>query len=121
MAKSADIYVGSLSADDWAAVTAETQFQRQGMSHEHAGLLLTEAINYTVTVSKLPVFCLYLDAKSAFDRALRQILTRRMFLDGTAGESLLYFDARLENRVTFVEWEKTIMGPTLAKGTRWTS
>ena len=72
------------------------------MSHEHAGILLTEAINYTVTVSKLPVFCLYLDAKSAFDRALRQILTRRMFLDGTAGESLLYFDARVQgtrNRV----------------------
>lgn len=37
-----------------------------------------------------------------------------MFLDGTAGESLLYFDARVQgtrNRVTYVEWEKTIMGP----------
>ena len=76
------------------------QFQRKGMSHEHAGLLLTEAINITVNVTQQPVFCLYLDASSAFDRAVRQILSRRMFLDGTTGHSLLYLDARLENRVT---------------------
>ena len=57
------------------------------------------------------MFCLYLDAKSAFDRALREILTRRMYLDGTGGHSLLYLDERLGNRVTFIEWEKTLMGP----------
>ena len=111
LAKCADIYVGSLSAADWAAVTADTQFQCKGMSHEHAGLLLTEAINLTVTLTKLPVFALYLDAKSAFDRAIRQILSRRMYLDGTSGHSLLYLDARLENRKTYVEWEKVLMGP----------
>ena len=34
-----------------------------------------------------------------------------MFLDGTSGQALLYLDARLENRVTFLEWEKILMGP----------
>ena len=81
LAKCADIYVGSLSATSWSSATAETKFQRKGMSHEHAGLLLTETINYIVNVKKLPVFSLYLDAKSAFDRAIREILTRRMYLD----------------------------------------
>ena len=34
-----------------------------------------------------------------------------MYLDGTSGHNLLYLDARLKNRVTYVEWDKTIMGP----------
>ena len=73
-----------------------------------AALLLTEAINFSINTSKL--YCLYLDAKSAFNRALREILRRRMYLDGTAGHSLLYLYERLANRVTFIEWEKTIKG-----------
>ena len=110
IAKAADKYIGWLEEDKWAAAQAETQFQGKGLSHEHAALLLTEAINFSVSTAKLPVFCLYLDAKSAFDRALREILIRRMYLDGTAGHSLLYLDKRLGNRVTFIDWEKTIMG-----------
>ena len=111
ISKCADKYVGSLENEAWEASEAETQFQGRGKSHEHAGLLLTEAINLTVSVSKKPVFCLYLDAKSAFDRALREILIRRMFLDGTGGHSLLFLDARLQNRKTIIEWESTLMGP----------
>ena len=34
-----------------------------------------------------------------------------MYLDGTAGHSLLFLDARLKNRVTYIEWERTLMGP----------
>ena len=111
ISKCADKYVGSLESEHWEEAEAETQFQGKGRSHEHAALLLTEAINLTVTVSKKPVFCLYLDAKSAFDRALREILSRRMFLDGTSGHNLIFLDERLRNRVTFIEWEKTLMGP----------
>ena len=34
-----------------------------------------------------------------------------MYLSGTSGYGLLYLDARLEHRVTFLEWEKMLMGP----------
>ena len=34
-----------------------------------------------------------------------------MFLDGSSGHSLLYLDARLRDRVTYLEWEKLLMGP----------
>ena len=34
-----------------------------------------------------------------------------MYLDEIGGHSLLYFDERLGNRVAFIEWEKTLMGP----------
>ena len=111
VSKCADKYVGQLEEDNWSSVQAETQFQGKGLSHEHSALLLTESINYTVNVSKLPLFSLYLDARSAYDRALREILTRRMYLDGTSGHSLVYLDARLENRVTYVEWDRVLMGP----------
>ena len=111
IAKCADKYIGGLSMEDWSAVQAETQFQQKGLSHEHSALLLTEAVNYSVKVNKLPVFCLLLDAKSAFDRALREVLTTRMYLDGTDGQSLLYLDSRLANRTTVVEWDKCLMGP----------
>ena len=106
-----DLYVGSLEQGTWSNAQAETQFQGKGLSHEHASLLLTEAINITVTSTKLPVFCLYLDAMSAYDRALREILTRRLYLDGTSGHPLVFLDERLKNRVTYIEWDKTIMGP----------
>ena len=113
IAKAADKYIGGLEEDSWSSAQAETQFQGKGLSHEHAALLLTESINLTISLTKLPVFALYLDARSAFDRALREILSRRMFLDGTSGHSLLYLEERLKNRKTFVEWDKTIMGPIL--------
>ena len=111
VAKCADKYIGGMSKDNWASVQAETQFQQRGLSHEHSAILLTESINFSLKVNKLPVFCLLLDAKSAFDRALREILTTRMFLDGTCGHSLIYLDKRLENRTTVVEWDKHLMGP----------
>ena len=77
-----------------------------------------------MNVNKLPVYCLLLDARSAFDGelreicllpsssafefALREILTRHNFLDGTA---LLYLDTRLKHRTTVLEWDKVLMGP----------
>ena len=109
LAKCADKYVGSLVQETWSSAQADTQFQGKGLSHEHASLLLTEAINITVSSAKLPVFCLYLDAMSAYDRALREILTRRMYLDGTSGHSLVFLDEPLKNRETYIEWDKNIM------------
>ena len=82
----------------------------EGSSHELASLLLTEVINQSLHEEK-PVFVLYLDAKSAFDRVLRQILVRNLFFCGTTGKELVLINHRLENRKTIAEWDKQLMGP----------
>ena len=44
------------------------------MSHEMASLLLAETIIYSRKTSKQPLFALFLDAKTAFDRVVKEIL-----------------------------------------------
>ena len=83
------------------------------MSHELACILLTETVQYSLNVSKSPVFALFLDARSAFDRTLRKIIIRNMFLSGTNDQRLLYINQRLTNRRTYVEFDKQVMGPIL--------
>ena len=73
IAKAVDIYLGELSKEDWEACQASTQFQGSGMSHELASLLLTTAIQNSISSAE-PLFVLLLDAKSAFDLVLREIL-----------------------------------------------
>ena len=111
IAKSLDTYIGELSLPDWHAAEPETQFQGAGKSNELAALLLSETIHHSLVNLKKPVFALFLDARSAFDKALFQILGRRLFLLGTDNQNLSYIIRRLENRITFCEWEKVIMGP----------
>ena len=62
-------------------------------------------------MSKQPIYVLLLDAQSAFDKILREICIRAAFLAGTSGESLVFFDNRLKNRKTYIEWCKALMGP----------
>ena len=111
LSKALDLYVRELSLDDWNRQQAETQYQGQGMSHELAALLLTETVQHSLNVSKLPVFALFLDAKSAFDRVRKEILVRNLFAAGTSGHPLLYMDKRLSNRQTCVDFDKRLMGP----------
>ena len=111
LAKCADIYVGNLYKEQWALSQAETQFQGEGSSHELAALLLTETIQYSLFSSKNTVFALLLDAKSAFDKVVRQCAIRAAFLAGSRDQGLLYLDTRLASRRTFPEWEKVLMGP----------
>ena len=66
--------------NEWKEKQAPTQFQGQGMSHEMAALLLTITIQKSLN-DKKPIFVLLLDAKSAFDLVIRQILVRRFYLD----------------------------------------
>ena len=80
------------------------------MSHELASLLVTLAIHNSLSLSE-PLFILLLDAKSAFDLVLRQILVRRLFLDTTPDQRIRYWDLRLSNRTTFCQWEGDTMGP----------
>ena len=111
LAKALDTYVGELSSETWESSQAETQFQSKGLSHEHSAILLTEVIQHALYEKKLPVYALFLDAKSAFDKALVEILGRRLFLDGTDDQKLSFIIRRLQNRITFCEWDSQLMGP----------
>ena len=111
LAKSLDTYIRQLNIQKWSSHQADTQFQGQGSSHDLASLLLTEVIQHSIYTSNEPVYALYLDAKSAFDLVLREILIRNLFLCGTSGEELIYINERLKNRQTYCEWDKCLMGP----------
>ena len=104
------MYLGDLSKNDWQSCQAETQFQGDNMSHELAALLVTIAIAHSLNMS-LPAFILLLDAKSAFDLVLREILVRRLYLDTTTDQRIRYFDLRLANRTTYCQWDGQLMGP----------
>ena len=110
-AKALDIYVRDLNIDVWDSCKASTQFLGPGSSHELASLTLTEVIQHSHHVLNQPVFILYLDAKSAFDKVIRELLIRNLYSCGTQGEELLLIDARLKHRKTFLEWDKVVMGP----------
>ena len=83
------------------------------MSHELASLLLTETVQFSLNVSKQPVYALFLDAKSAFDRVVPQRLIRNLFLAGTNDQRLLHIDQRLKSRRTYCEFDKQMMGPII--------
>ena len=111
LAKALDVYVGQLYSQGWAIVQAPTQFQGSGSSHDLASLLLTECIQTSLHIVKRPLFVLLLDAKSAFDKVVRECAIRNTYLAGTTDKALLYINSRLANRRTFVEWDKVLMGP----------
>ena len=111
VSKALDKYVGGLYESGWATAQAETQFQGTGSSHELAALLLTETIQFSMYFSKEPLFCILLDAMSAFDKILRELCIRAAFLAGSHGQGLVYLNNRLKNRKTYPEFLKTLMGP----------
>ena len=80
------------------------------MSHELAALLLTTTIQKSDNERK-PLFVLLLDAKSPFDKVLREILVRRRFLDTHADQRISYWNLRLGNRLSYCHWEGQNMGP----------
>ena len=111
LAKCLDFYVRELSIEEWNQEKAETQFLGSNMSHELGALLLTETITHSLKVNNQPVFCLFLDARSAFDLTIREIIVRKLHLLGTSGSRLLYIDNRLKYRRTFLEWDRKVLGP----------
>ena len=58
-----------------------------------------------------PTYVLYLDARSAFDLVLREFLVSDLYDLGMRDQSLMLIDARLKNRKTVCEWNRTLMGP----------
>ena len=111
ISKAIDSYIASLYSSTWNSFTSETQFQGLSSSHELAGLTLTEAVTHSINVLSKPVFVLYLDARSAFDLALKEFIINNLFHFGIRNQGLLLIDQRLANRQTVCEWNKVLMGP----------
>ena len=111
VAKALDLHIRNHNIKSWNRHLPETQFQHENSSHELAAILLTESIQHSLFALKLPAYILYLDAQSAFDVVLRELLIKNLYNIGTNGNSLLYLNNRLENRQTFIEWDNQIMGP----------
>ena len=112
LAKALDLYIRDLFLDEWDNVTASTQYQTSGSSHELASLLITEAIQFSLFVTDKPIYLLLLDAQSAFDRCLRHILMTELFVSGMKDTTLLLIDNRLKSRSTVYQWCDEVLGPS---------
>ena len=112
LAKAADLYLRDLFHTHWDRCQADTQYQGEGSNHDLAALLVTEVVQFSLNVSKKPVFLLSLDAQSAFDRCLRQVLTTQLYKAGVTGSAITFITNRLANRATIYQWEDNMMGPT---------
>ena len=112
LSKATDLYLSDLFQHQWDKCQADTQYQGQGSSHELAALLVTEVIQFSLNILRKPVFLLSLDAQSAYDRCLRQILSSELYKANTRGSALAFIDNRLANRATVYQWEDTMMGPS---------
>ena len=111
LSKAIDTYISILYSSKWNKFTAETQFQNKCSSHELAALTLSEAIDHSTKTLNRPAFALYLDARSAFDLALREFLINNLYEYGIRDQGILLIDQRLKNRRTVCEWNKQMMGP----------
>ena len=111
LSKALDSYVSSLYSPIWNEHTSPTQFQCKSSSHDLAALTLTETILHSTKVLSRPVFVLYLDARSAFDVALKEFIIDNLYDYGVQDQGLILIDKRLSNRKTVCEWSKVMMGP----------
>ena len=111
LSKALDLYVRDLHQEQWNALQASTQYQGAGSSHQLASLLLTEVVQHSLYISKQPVYILALDAQSAFDRCLREILICELFKAGMNNDALKLVDNRLASRCTVYEWDRELLGP----------
>ena len=105
------MYISSLYSSKWTKHEAETQFQGKSSSHELAALTLTEAIKHSVNTLEMPAFVIFLDARSAFDLALKEFLINNLYEYGIKDQGLILIDQRLKNRRTMCKWNKVLMGP----------
>ena len=111
VAKALDLHIHDLHIREWDNEQASTQFQGQGSSHELAGLLLSECIEFSKSTLKSPIYVLYLDARSAFDLVQRELLVRNLFFAQATDQSILHIDSRLAHRETVVDFDGHLMGP----------
>ena len=110
VAKGLDAYIRDLSIRAWNDAQSSSQFQGEGSSHELAGLLLTECIQFSKS-TKTPIFVLYLDARSAFDVVQKELLIKNLHSIHSADSLLLHINNRLANRQTVLDYNGNLMGP----------
>ena len=111
LAKCLDLYLRRLYHQIWDSAQAVTQFQGTGSNHELASLLVTEVVQHSLYVTRLPVYVLALDAQSAFDRCLPQILSSYLYRIGIPRAAVNFLNNRFRNRKTVYEWDGILMGP----------
>ena len=104
--------VVSFAYDKWRKIQACTQFQGEGSSHQLTCILLTETIQYSLFHVHQPIFIIFLDVS---DVLVRQNALIQAYKAETTEQSSIFLDNRLKGRQTFVEWEKTLMGPIIDK------
>ena len=113
LSKAMDLYIRDLHIGKWNNQQAETQYQGEGSSHELAALLVTEVVQHSLFSLKEPAYLLFLDAKSAYDTVKPEKLIKNMYTAGMDGNTIVYMNQRLINRLTFLEWDKNLMGPIM--------
>ena len=111
VSKALDIYIHDLHVDKWNSQQAPTQYQGDGSCHDLAALLVTEIIQHSLYTLKEPAYMLFLDAQSAFDRVLPELLIRNLYSAGMDGNSTIFLNNRLTSRPTYLDWDKNMMGP----------
>ena len=111
LAKATDMYIRNLYGKLWQKKEANTQYQGAGSSHDLASLLLTEVIQYSLCVTREPLYVLALDAQSAFDRCLREVLVAELYKASIPPAAIFLINKRLANRHTVYEWDGEVMGP----------
>ena len=111
LSKAIDLYIRDLHKEKWTAEEASTQYQGEGSCHELAALLVSEVIQHSVWTLKEPAYLLFMDAKSAFDKVVPEMLIRNLYKAGMNGNTINFIDHRLKNRLTYIDWDKNLMGP----------
>ena len=111
VSKALDLYIRELFKHKWNQQQADTQYQGDNSCHDLAALLVTEVIQHSMYVLKEPAYLLFLDAMSAFDTVAPELLIRKLFLSGMDGQSAILVNNRLTNRITYLDWDKSILGP----------
>ena len=111
IAKALDIMIRDWNVRLWNLHQAPTQFYGEGSSHELAGILLTECVQYSLHVLKHPIYALYLYAQSAFDVVQWELLIKNLFDVNGPSQDLFYVDKMLAARETVVKWNGSPMGP----------
>ena len=111
LAKALDAYIGSLNIPIWDKSQIDLQFQAKNSSHDLASLQVTELIGYSNNVLNRPLYALFLDAKSCFDRVCAQNVIKNAYRTGISDQSLNIINNRLTNRSSYIKFNTDVIGP----------
>ena len=73
--------------------------------------MVTELTAMSNKVHNRPLYALFLDAKSCFDRVLHQSVIKSAYSAGTRGNVLNILNNRLGNRLSLIKFRDQVIGP----------